>query len=116
MGKKWLLPLLGLVLVGWSTWNVIRAQGARGGGAPSQTGPQAPYPNSVSGNGVVEPFADASGTAKVAVGPEVAGLVVEVYQKARRAFVSGQTVPKGEPLFRLDDTAWRGDLKVKEAA
>jgi multidrug efflux pump subunit AcrA (membrane-fusion protein) len=116
MGKKWVLPVLGLVLVAWSTWKVFGAQNEKKGKPDTAETLQAPYKHSVSGNGVVEPRTEASGTAKVAVGVELPGVVVEVYEKAKQAFVSGKTVQKGEPLFRLDDTALKAALMEKDAA
>jgi multidrug resistance efflux pump len=103
------LPLLALALVGWSVWNVFGAQRDTRTGTEPDAMPRSPYPHAVAGAGMVEPRTEASGTATVAVGSQLPGVVAKVFVNI------GQRVAKGAPLFYLDDRAQQAELKLRLA-
>src|SRR5947207_11673183 len=109
MAKKLILPLVAMALMGWAVWNVFGAQRDRSVGKGPVAPPRSPYVEVVAGSGLVEPRTESSGTATVAVGSELAGVVAKVFVKV------GQRVEEGAPLFALDDRAKQADLKVKKA-
>src|SRR5437660_10859260 len=99
MGRKVLLPILAVALLGWAVWNVFGVGRTRGEVRGPAAPPRSPYVDVVAGAGLVEPRTESSGTATVAVGSELAGVVAKVFVKV------GQQVKEGEPLFALDDRA-----------
>jgi multidrug resistance efflux pump len=109
MGRKVVLPLLAMALLGWAVWNVFGAQRTKGDVREPAAPPRSPYVDVVAGAGLVEPRTESSGTATVAVGSELAGVVAKVFVKV------GQQVKEGDPLFALDDRAKQAELALKKA-
>jgi multidrug resistance efflux pump len=109
MMKKLLLPLLALALAGWSVWNVFGGQRDTDKGTPPEAPPRSPYKHALAGSGIVEPRTESSGTATVAVGSVLPGVVTKVVAHI------GQRVQVGDPLFYLDDRDRQAELKVKQA-
>jgi multidrug resistance efflux pump len=72
--------------------------------------PVTPYGSTVAGAGMVEPATEASGTAAIAVGSQVAGVVTQIPVRI------GQEVKAGTLLFELDKRQAEADLKVRQAA
>jgi HlyD family secretion protein len=101
---KYLLPVGALALIGFAIYQVVETRRIDVAVAPPVQPPQAPYSNSVAGNGMIE-----AQTENIAVGSTVPGLVVQVFAK------EGDPVHTGDPLFRLDDRELKAQLKVREA-
>jgi HlyD family secretion protein len=104
MFVMYLLPLGALALLSFAGYEVIESHHVDAPVAPPVQPPQAPYSNSVAGNGMIE-----AQTENIEVGSPVPGLVVEVFAK------EGDKVRAGDPLFRLDDRQLKAELKVHEA-
>jgi multidrug resistance efflux pump len=109
MSWKWVLPVVALALVGWAMWNVFGSQRDRTGVRAAEAQQTAAYAERVAGSGIVEPYSTASGTATVAVGTDLPGVVAEVFVEPL------QKVKKGDRLFKLDTRAKEAELKVKKA-
>ena len=101
---KYILPLGALALISFAVYQVVETRKVDVPVAPPVQPPQAPYSNSLAGNGVIE-----AQTENIAVGSTVPGLVVQVYVK------EADKVRAGDPLFRLDDRELKAQLKVREA-
>lgn len=105
MFTKFGLPIIALVLIGFSLRYLAQAREQ----LPERPAPvqpaENPFPQTVAGAGMVEPE-----TENISVGSPVAGVVVEV------AVQVGQKVKTGDPLFRLDDRQLKAELEVRRAA
>src|SRR5215813_5689237 len=92
MFRKYLLPLLALVMLLFAVYHVVRAQQTKPPAPPLVAPPEAPYANGVAGAGLVE-----ARTENIAVGAYLPGVVTKVLVKV------GDLVEQEQPLFRLDD-------------
>jgi multidrug resistance efflux pump len=111
LSKKWVLPAVALVLVGWSLWNVYGSMQDKGKNRVSAAPlPNSPYKDPVSGAGMVEPKSEASSTGLVAVNTELPGVVSAVLRAPH------DHVNVGDVLFKLDDTAKLAEKAMKVAA
>ena len=105
MFRKYLLPLVGALMLMFAVYHVVRAQQR-----PPKTDPivepaRSPYQAAIAGTGIVEPD-----TEVISVGSHLPGVVEEVLVKV------GDRVEKGKtPLFRLDERSLRADLATREA-
>jgi multidrug resistance efflux pump len=109
MSRKIVLPLLAGALMGWAAWNVFVGQRNRCEAREPAALPRSSYVDGVAGVGMVEPRAESSRTASVAVGSELAGVVAKVFVKV------GQQVTEGAPLFALDARAKQAEREVAAA-
>ncbi|MFM9059498.1 MAG: HlyD family secretion protein [Planctomycetaceae bacterium] len=99
------LPVAALGLLGFAGWYVWTTRPVTHNPPPPIAPARNPFGDALAAAGVVE-----ARTENIAVGSPTAGVVVEVVVK-----VDDQVQP-GDPLFRLDDRALRGELAVKRAA
>jgi multidrug resistance efflux pump len=103
--SKYVLPLLGVALLGVAVLHVARAQAPLPGLAPPVEPARRPFAETVVGTGIAE-----AQTENIAIGTALSGLVVEVDVRV------GQKATAGAPLFRLDDRQLRAELAVRQAA
>lgn len=105
MLTKFFLPLLAACGLGFAVYSVIQAQKPMTPSVPLSAPPSRPDKNRmVAGSGLVEAQRE-----NIPVGLNVPGVVVEVFVK------KGDTVKKGEPLFRVDDRELKSQLLIQEA-
>jgi multidrug resistance efflux pump len=104
MLTKYGLPIVALVLIGFSLMYLAQARERLPERPPPVQPAENPYPHTVAGAGMVEPE-----TENISVGSIVPGVVVEVMVRV------GQKVKAGEPLFRLDDRQLKAELEVRRA-
>lgn len=99
-----LLPTLALGSFVFALVRVLHAQQEAPPTPPPIAPARSPYSATVAGAGMTEPKSES-----ISLGSSVPGVVAQVH------VVVGQTVARGEPLFRIDDRQLRADLAVKEA-
>jgi len=99
------LPLIGLSLLGFAGWFVMRTRPVLSSPPPPIQPARSPYADTLAAAGIVE-----AQTENISVGSATPGVVVEVLVKV------GDDVKTGQPLFRLDDRDLNGELAVKRAA
>lgn len=99
-----MLPLLAVSAFAFATWNVVVAQRPLPRAFPPIAPPSSPFDQTVAAAGIAEPR-----TENIAIGAEVAGVVVDVAVKV------GQQIEPQQLLFRLDDRHLRADLRLKQA-
>src|SRR5260370_28846422 len=107
MLRKYLLPFIALVLLGFSIVHVVTAQQEKPQLSPPRDPARSPFAHTVAGAGIVE-----AQTENIAIGSALPGVVMEVYVPVEKV---GQHVQAGEALFRIDDRALKAQLKVQEA-
>jgi len=105
MFRKFLLPLLALVGVGFAIFTVKAGNKPVPVSKPVAEPALSPFPAYVAGSGLIE-----AATENIAVGTHVAGVVTKVHAQV------GDTVKAGAPLFQIDDRDVKADLAVREAA
>jgi HlyD family secretion protein len=105
MLRKYLLPIAAVCGVLFAIYTVVAGSKPIPSAAPVTQPASAPFEKYIAGAGIVE-----SSTEDIAVGTPVAGIVSEIYAKV------GQTVFKGQPLFRIEDREIQAELRVKESA
>jgi HlyD family secretion protein len=105
MFRKFGLPLVALLALGFAVFHVVRAQQAPPKLRPPVEPARSPFGSGVAGAGLVE-----AKTENIAVGSHLPGVVTKVHVKV------GDVVEEGQPLFELDDRALRAELATKEAA
>lgn len=105
MFKKYVLPGLGVVLMVFAIYHVVRAQQTLPKTDPLVTPASSPYRQTIAGVGMVEPD-----TENIAVGSHHSGVVMQVLVRV------GDRVEKNKtPLFRLDDRQLQAELQVRKA-
>jgi multidrug efflux pump subunit AcrA (membrane-fusion protein) len=104
MLRKYLLPLLALLLLAFAVLHVVRAQQDPPRPPPPVEPARTPFGKTVAGAGIVE-----AQTENIAIGSHLPGVVTEV------AVQVGQKVQAGAVLFRLDDRHLQAELKVRQA-
>src|SRR4051794_32836284 len=109
MWKQFVIPLIAVGSLTFAVAHVVRSQQPPAVKHPLVEPPRSPFARTVAGAGLVEARSDASNTANIAVGSELAGVVAAVRVKV------GQKVAAGEPLFELDDRQLRAELGYREA-
>ncbi len=109
MWKQFVIPLVAVGSLAFAVSHVVRSQQPPAVKHPLVEPPRSPFARTVAGAGLVEARIDASNTANIAVGSELAGVVAAVRVKV------GQKVKAGEPLFELDDLQLRAELAYREA-
>jgi multidrug resistance efflux pump len=104
MLRKYLLPLLAVLMLCFAVYHVVLAQQTKPPAQPLVAPPEAPFTNGVAGAGLVE-----AQTENISIGAYVPGVVTEVFVKV------GTTVEAGEKLFRLDDRQLKSELEYRKA-
>ena len=100
------LPIAALALLAFAVRQVMFLEQDQPGVALPFTSPtKNPFPNTVSGAGVVEPQ-----TENISVGSPMPGVVVSVAAKF------GMKIQVGDELFRLDDRQLRSELAYRKVA
>jgi multidrug resistance efflux pump len=110
MIRKYTLPLVTVGMLAFAIFYALHAQRPEPNPPPPMPPPVSPYGNTVAGAGMVEPSTIASGTAAIAVGSQLAGVITKVHVDI------GQEVKQGDLLFELDQRQARADLKARAAA
>lgn len=105
MWRKLILPGLAVAGVIFAVWTVIEGAQAVPPARPVVEPTEAPFPRNIAGAGIVE-----AATENIAVGPVVPGVVTEVMVQV------GDSVRRGDPLFRVDDRDLRAELLRAKAA
>lgn len=101
---QFLLPLVGLGLMGFAGWYVMKTRPVTHMPPPPIEPARSPYADTVAASGIVE-----AQTENISVGSATSGVVVEVLVHV------GDEVKPGTPLFRLDDRQLQGELAVQRA-
>lgn len=109
MVRKYLLPLLALGLVLFAVAHALYIQRPVPETPPPVPPPVSPFGYTVAGAGMVESSNEASTTANISIGTQLAGVVTVV------AVHINQEVKAGDLLFELDPRITEADLKVREA-
>jgi multidrug efflux pump subunit AcrA (membrane-fusion protein) len=104
MFRSLTIPLISLALLGVAGYHVMRHSQAQPALSPPADPARAPFAESVSASGIVEPW-----TENVSIGTHVAGVVQEVCVQV------GQQVAQGEPLLRIDERQLRAEVAVRAA-
>jgi multidrug resistance efflux pump len=106
MITKYVLPVLAVLGVSFAVGTVLLAWPDPPESKPLEEPPQRPEQfKAIAGAGLVEARRE-----NIPIGAPVPGVVWEVFVKI------GDSVKKGDPLFRLDDREIQAQLKVREAA
>ncbi len=108
--RQFLLPALAVGLLLFATVHAYLAQRPQADLPPPIPPTASPFGQTVAGAGMVEPSTEASTTAAIAVGSQLAGVVATI-----RVHI-GQEVKADDLLFELDRRATEADLKVRQAA
>ncbi len=109
MIQKWLLPALALGLLTFAGTHAYLSSRPEPDRPPPLPPPTSPFEHTVAGAGIVEPSTEASGSAGIAVGSQVPGVVTRI------AVRIGQEVKAGTLLFELDHRQAQADLLVRQA-
>jgi multidrug resistance efflux pump len=104
MARSLTIPAISLALLAVAAYHVTRHSQAQPALAPPAAPARAPFAESVSASGIVEPW-----TENVSIGTHVAGVVEEVCVEV------GQQVAQGEPLLRIDERQLRAEVAVRSA-
>jgi len=104
MIRKYVIPLLAVVGVGFGVTTVINGNKVVPPALPVADPSQAPYTTFVAGSGIVE-----ASTENIAIGTEIAGVVSKIHVEI------GSRVKAGDPLFTIDDRAARAELAQRQA-
>jgi HlyD family secretion protein len=110
MIRKFFLPLLAVGMLVFAVAHALTIQQSEPESPPPLPPPHSPFGHTVAGAGMVEPSTEASGTANIAIGSQLAGTVTRIGVRI------GQTVKAGDVLFELDRRQAEADLKVRETA
>src|SRR5919106_2863730 len=105
MIRRYVLPLLAVVGVGFAIWTVMTGSQPIPAALPVAPPAQAPFASYVAGSGIIE-----ASTQNIAVGTHVSGVVTELFVKV------GDTVRAGDALFTLDDRALQAELTQRRAS
>jgi HlyD family secretion protein len=109
MFRRWILPAIAVLLLGFGAAHAIYIQRKEPETPPLVPPPSTPFGDTVAGEGMIEPNNEASTTSAISIGSQLSGVVTKV------AVRIGQTVSAGDLLFELDMRATLADLKVKQA-
>ncbi len=107
---KYLLPAAAVALLVFAAVHAFLAQRPTPDVPPAVPPPSSPFGQTVAGAGMVEPSTEASTTAAISVGSQVAGVVTDIPVRV------GQEVKAGDLLFQLDRRAAEAELKARRAA
>jgi HlyD family secretion protein len=104
MFRKYLMPILAVLGLGFALMHVVKAQQEKPIPPPPAEPARTPFAKTIAGTGLVEPT-----TENISIGSQVPGTVIEVAAKI------GQKLKVGDPLFRLDDRQPKADLEARKA-
>lgn len=104
---KFILPLLAVGMLAFAIIHVVRAQQTVPKPPPPVEPARTPFGDTVAGAGIAE-----AKTENIAIGSPLPGVVLEVYVPVEEV---GKHVPKGAPLFRVDDRQLKAQLRLNEA-
>ena len=105
MIRKYLLPLLAVLGLGFAVLTVVSGSKTIPPAPPFVDPTSPPFVSSVAGTGIVE-----ANTENIAIGTLVSGGISEIYVSV------GGKVRSGDILFRLDDRDLKAQLIVRQAA
>jgi HlyD family secretion protein len=105
MIRKYLIPLLAVVGMGFAVWMVANQSRPAPAAEPVAMPAQAPFASYVAGSAIIE-----TSTENIAIGAVTPGIVTDMYVKP------GTIVKAGAPLFKVDDRALKAELAVRQAA
>jgi multidrug efflux pump subunit AcrA (membrane-fusion protein) len=105
-----LLPILAAALLTFAGTHAYLTGRPDPDSPPPLPPPTSPFEHTVAGAGMVEPSTEASGSAAIAVGSQLAGVVTRVSVRI------GQEVKAGELLFELDKRQAEATVLVQQAA
>lgn len=108
--RKLILPLLAAGLLVFAVAHALYVQRPEPEHPVPVVPSLAPFGDTVAGAGMVEPANEASGTAAVAVGSQLSGVVTKI------AVHIGETVREGDLLFELDKRAALAELGARKAS
>jgi multidrug resistance efflux pump len=109
MPRYFQLPLAAAVMLPFAVAHALCVQRPDPDVPPPVPPPTPPFGHTVAGAGMEEPSTEASGTAAIAVGSQLSGVVVRLHVRI------GQRVKAGDLLFALDSQQAEADLKVRQA-
>src|SRR5215467_7674461 len=104
MFRKYGLPALGVVMLVFAVYHVVRAQQTAPKVDPLISPARSPFEKTVAGTGMVEPE-----TENISIGSPLSGLVTRLDVRV------GDKVKQGQPLFRLDDRNLQAELTSRKA-
>jgi len=104
---KYFLPVLALVTLVFSVFQVVRAHQTSLTPEPPIEPPRTPFGKTIAGSGVVE-----AETENISIGAPLSGVVLAVYVPVEKV---GQIVKAGEPLFLVDNRALKAQLEIARA-
>src|SRR5262249_58959025 len=99
--KRWLMPLIALVALTFTTTKAYEWRWRRESSLPPADPPQGTFPHTVAAVGLVEPRSE-----NIAISTPVPGLVMAVHVKV------GDHVPRRAPLFSLGDPDLPAELAL----
>jgi HlyD family secretion protein len=102
--KRFVVPLVGVLMLGFAVVHVVRARTPRDILPPPEPPARSTFSEAVGAVGLVEASSE-----NIAVSTPVSGLVVAVLVNA------GDRVKAGQPLFALDDRDLQAELGVRRA-
>ena len=105
MIRKYFLPVLAVAGIALAIFVVVQGSKPVPAAQPVAQPAPAPYATYVAGAGLVE-----AATENIAIGTGIGGTVTDVYVKV------GDTVKRGDPLFRVRDKTLRAELAGQQAA
>ena len=110
MVTKVIIPIIAVLLMILAFGRAYYTQIPDANPPPPVSPSVSPFGTVVAGEGMVEPSTEASGSAAIAVGTQLAGIVVKI------PIHINQEVKAGDLLFDLDRRQNEAELKVREAA
>lgn len=105
MIRKYLLPALAVLGLGFAVLTVVNGSKTIPPAQPFVDPAAPPFKSSVAGTGIVE-----ANTENIAIGTLIPGVVSEIYVSV------GSKVNAGDPLFKLDDRDLKAQLAVRQSA
>ncbi|MBI2472837.1 MAG: efflux RND transporter periplasmic adaptor subunit [Planctomycetes bacterium] len=105
MIRKYLLPALAVLGLGFAVLTVVNGSKTIPPAQPFVDPAAPPFKSSVAGTGIVE-----ANTENIAIGTLIPGVVSEIYVSV------GSKVNAGDPLFKLDDRDLKAELAVRQSA
>ena len=105
MIRKFVIPVLAILGVGFAIRTVMTGSKPVVPAAPVASPSESPYKTFVAGSGIIE-----ANTENIAIGTQIAGIVSKIN------VAIGDRVKAGDPLFTIDDRATRAQLAQRQAA
>lgn len=109
MIRNLFIPISAVCLFLFAVAHALYVQRPEPKSAPPVMPPVSPFGNTVAGAGIVEPATEASGSANIAIGSQLSGVVARVHVRI------GEQVRAGDLLLELDQRQARAELKARQA-